>query len=210
MLFRVAVVAATAVIAGAFGVMPIQDATADPSPSIAVVIPANDATVSGLSQLLDAVPPSGTTTVQFEITGGSLSNQVVATATPTIYGWLAKWNTTTVANGAYSLVSVATDADGNTDTSTPIGVSVDNAPPSTSMLVPTGPDQYLEGGVNLSGDQWLDASASPGVSSVVFTLYGGPDHAVQTQVAVATPTIYGWLAKWNTAIPAQRQPHPQQ
>ena len=43
------------------------------------------------------------------MSGGTLTNQVIATATPTIYGWLAQWNTTTVPNGTYSLESVATD-----------------------------------------------------------------------------------------------------
>ena len=37
------------------------------------------------------------------MTGGSLSNAVVATATSTIYGWVAGWNTTTVPNGMHTL-----------------------------------------------------------------------------------------------------------
>jgi hypothetical protein len=174
-----------------------------------VLIPSAGATESG-SAILDAEASDtpGVTEVVFELSGASLSNQVVATGTSTIYGWLASWNTTTVANGAYSLVSVATDADGNTDTSTPVSVSVDNAPPSTSMLVPTGPNQGLEGGVAQSGDELLDASASPGVTSVGFTIYGGPDHAVQTSIAAATPTIYGWLAHWNSEILPNGNPLP--
>ena len=62
--------------------------------------------------------PLGVTKVVFEMSGGTLSDQVIATATPTIYGWLAQWNTTTAPNGTYTLQSVATDADNNTDTST--------------------------------------------------------------------------------------------
>jgi hypothetical protein len=46
------------------------------------------------------------TGVQYELTGESLNDTVVATATPTIYGWLATWNSTTVANGTYTLQSV--------------------------------------------------------------------------------------------------------
>jgi hypothetical protein len=85
-LYKAAIVAAIGVMAGALGMLPAQGATADSSPSIAVVIPPNGSTVSGVSQVLDAVPPSGTTQVQFEITGGSLTNSVIATGTPTLFG----------------------------------------------------------------------------------------------------------------------------
>jgi hypothetical protein len=66
------------------------------------------------------------TKVQYQVTGGSLSNAVVATATPTIYGWLASWNTTTVANGTYTLNSVASYTGGVSGASTPITVLVTN------------------------------------------------------------------------------------
>jgi hypothetical protein len=45
--------------------------------------------------------------VSFEVSGGTLANQVIATATPTIYGWAAQWNTASVPNGTYTLHSVA-------------------------------------------------------------------------------------------------------
>ena len=66
------------------------------------------------------------TKVQYEVTGGNLTNAVIATATPTIYGWLATWNTTTVLNGTYTLQSVASYAGGVSGTSAPITVSVTN------------------------------------------------------------------------------------
>ena len=75
-------------------------------PATAVVLPANNATVSG-SATLDALASPGVTKVQYELSGGTLTNAVIATATPTIYGWVASWNTTTVANGTYTLQSLA-------------------------------------------------------------------------------------------------------
>ena len=127
-LYRAAVVAALAVMAGALDILPMQVATADSSPSIAVVIPSNGATLSGTSQLLDAVPPTGTTQVQFEITGGTLSDSVIATGTPTLFGWLALWNTTAVPNGGYALQSVASHQGGVGATSPAITIDLDNAP----------------------------------------------------------------------------------
>jgi hypothetical protein len=51
---------------------------------------------------------------------------VIATATPTYYGWLAQWNTTTVPNGTYTLQSVASYGGEVSGTSTPITVTVHN------------------------------------------------------------------------------------
>ena len=86
------------------------------SPTTTVLVPSNMATVSGTQVVLDASASDNVsvTRVQYELTGGTLTDQVIATATPTIYGWLASWNTTIVANGIYTLQSVATDAAGNT------------------------------------------------------------------------------------------------
>ena len=94
-----------------------------------VLVPSAGATLSGTAAVLDAAA-AGTadvTRVQFVVTGGSLSNQVVGTAVATLYGWIAEWNTTTVANGAYTIESVATEAGGTTAMSAPIDVTMDNA-----------------------------------------------------------------------------------
>ena len=107
----------------------------------------------------------GVTSVVFELSGGSLNDQVVATGTSTIYGWLAQWNSTTVPNGTYSLVSVATDKDEDTDTSTPVSITVNNPLPTTSILIPST-------GATLSGSTYLDASAS-NATAVNFLLFGG-------------------------------------
>jgi hypothetical protein len=95
----------------------------------AVLVPSNGATLSGSSAVLDA-SASGTsdvTGVQFVVTGGSLSNQVVGTASATLYGWIALWDTNNVPNGSYTLSSVATEVGGTTATSTGITVTVNNA-----------------------------------------------------------------------------------
>jgi outer membrane protein assembly factor BamB len=77
-----------------------------PPPMTHVAIPSNNATISG-TQLLDAFASAGVTQLQFEVTGGTLNHSVIGTATPTYYGWLVNWNTTTVPNGVYTLQSVA-------------------------------------------------------------------------------------------------------
>ena len=166
-----------------------------PPPTTSVLIPANGATVSGTAATLDA-SASNATSVEFALFGGSygLNGHLVGTATPTIYGWLDLWNTTTVANGSYVLISYATGPGGST-ASTGVGVTVRNAPPTTSVLIPAN-------GATVSGTAaTLDASAS-NATSVEFALFGGSYGLNGHLVGTATPTIYGWLDLWNTTTVA--------
>jgi Bacterial Ig domain/Bacterial Ig-like domain (group 3) len=164
----------------------------DQTPTTSMLVPSGGATVSGSSQLLDAIAsgPVGMSSVTFELSGGTLSNQVVATATSTLWGWIGKWNTTTVTNGTYTLQSVATDIDADIVTSAPITITVNNPPPTTSVLIPSN-------GATQSGvAALLDASASANVNRVDFELSGGTlSHQV---ISGGFPTIYGWLGQWNT------------
>jgi hypothetical protein len=92
-----------------------------------MVRPANGAKVSGTT-LLDATATGfyRVTKVEFRLTGGALNNALIATGTPTYYGWLAKWNTTTVPNGTYTIKSVAYDASGNSGQSAGVTITVAN------------------------------------------------------------------------------------
>ena len=167
-------------------------------PATSVLIPSSGASVSGTQVVLDAAasPNVGVTKVEFHLTGGSLNNALIATATPTYYGWLASWNSTTVPNGTYTLQSDASDGAGYQGVSTGITVVVNNPPPTTSVLIPSS-------GASVSGTQViLDASGSVnvGVTKVEFHLTGGSLN--NALIATATLTYYGWLASWNsTTVP---------
>jgi hypothetical protein len=82
-------------------------------PTTSVLIPSNGATLSG-STYLDA-SASNATSVEFRLFGGvyGYAAPVVCTATPTIYGWLCGWNTKTVPDGSYFLVSEAFNSIGS-------------------------------------------------------------------------------------------------
>ena len=156
-------------------------------PTTTVVLPSTGASLSGTTYL-DTITSPGVTTVQYELTGGSLTDSVIATATPTIYGWLAAWNSTSVPNGTYTLQSVARSG-GTSGTSPGITVMVSNPPPTTTVVLPSN-------GASLSGTTYLDATTSPGVTKVQYELSGGSLPVMV--IATATPTIYGWLAAWNS------------
>jgi hypothetical protein len=97
----------------------------NPPPNSAIVVPSNPATISAAA-VLDATASPGVSTVQFVLTGGTLNQAVIATATPTLFGWLASWDSTTVPNGTYTLQSVASYAGGVTGTSPGITITVSN------------------------------------------------------------------------------------
>ena len=106
-------------------------------PTTSILIPSSGSSVSGSQVVLDAGASLnvGVTNVKFFLTGGSLTNALVATAQPTTYGWLTTWNSTTVPNGTYTLQSEAFDGAGFEGFNLGVTVIVDNPPPTTSILI---------------------------------------------------------------------------
>ena len=155
--------------------------------------PSTGATLSG-STYLDA-SASNATSVEFRLFGSSYGYNapVLCTATPTLYGWVCAWNTTTVPNGSYILLSEASNSAGSTFSSG-VGITLKN-PPTTSVLIPSK-------GATLSGTSaTLDASAS-NATSVEFLLFGGVYGYNAPAICTASPTYYGWVCNWNTtAVP---------
>jgi hypothetical protein len=96
-----------------------------PPPTTTVGIPSNNATVTGLGNL-DSNASPGVTQVQYELTGGTLNHKVIGTGTPTIVGWLTRWDSTTVPNGIYTLQSVASYGGEVSGASAPITITVSN------------------------------------------------------------------------------------
>jgi hypothetical protein len=85
------------------------------------------ATVSGLVPIsVTAADNIGVTRVELRVNGTT-----VATDTTAPYAF--SWNSTTLANGAASLVAVAFDAAGNNRASTAVSVTVSNGPPPDTL-----------------------------------------------------------------------------
>ena len=106
-------------------------------PTTSVLVPSNATTVSGSNTTLDA-SATNASSVQFWLLGGSYgySGKLLCSATLTYYGWVCSWNTTTVPNGSYALLSEATNTSGSAY-SAGVSISVSNTPtPTTSVLVP--------------------------------------------------------------------------
>ena len=80
-----------------------------PPPTTTVNIPSNGATVSGDIWLgASAQSAVGVKSVSFEVSGGAVSDLAVSSSGNSEWGWIGAWDTTDVANGTYTLQSVAT------------------------------------------------------------------------------------------------------
>jgi hypothetical protein len=154
-----------------------------------MVIPSNGATLRGTVTLdgETVIDPSQVATFQYELTGGSYTEHVVATATHVGLVWLAResngtlgWDSTSVPNGTYTLTPVV-----NSTAGAAVTVTVSNPAPTAQVLIP-------KGGATLRGMVILDGAASypQNVTHFTYDLDGAP-------IATGLPTFFGWLVQWN-------------
>jgi hypothetical protein len=174
---------------------PVQTATKtitlNVPPTTSVLAPAAGATLQGSTWLdAGATSQNAMASVKFEISGGSVSDDVIGTGTGTLLGYLFDFKTSGFPNGTYMLQSVATDDQGLSTTSTPVSITLEN-PPTTGVLVPST-------GASLAGSTYIDATAT-NATSVQFLLFGGTYGFNPPVVCTATLTLYGWLCDWNSA-----------
>ncbi len=134
-------------------------------PIVALTAPANGATVSGAVTLTaTATDNVAVTGVQFQLDGATLAG------TPTVAGstYTLSWNSKTAANGPHTLAAIASDAAGNTATSSvSVTVANDSTPPTVTMTSPTDGSSII-GTVSVSAN----ASDNVGIAGVQFQLDG--------------------------------------
>ena len=98
-------------------------------PTVAITSPANNATVSGsVTVTASASDNIGVAGVRFHVDGTPVGAEDVSPP------YTAAISTVSLSNGSHTLSAVARDAAGNSATSTPVLVTVDNAPPPAGIL----------------------------------------------------------------------------
>jgi hypothetical protein len=96
-------------------------------PTTSMGSPTTGAKLKGRQWLVASASDTfGVAKVEFRITGGTLTNAVVSSASKFSYGWLGAWDTTTVPNGPYALQSVAFSSGGRMGHSAGVMLTVEN------------------------------------------------------------------------------------
>lgn len=154
------------------------------APSVSITSPAGGSTVSGTALVdVNASDNVGVTRVELRVNGVTVATD---TSAPFQFGW----NTTTLTNGAASLVAHAFDAAGNTKASTAVSVSVangvaaDTTPPTVAIANPAN-------GSVVSGTVQVGVSASDnlGAAALRQSLYV---NGTLVSSATGGSLSYGW------------------
>ena len=155
-------------------------------PVISMTATANGSYVNGVAVPVTATATdnTGVTGVEFKLDGVNLGAAIFRVGST----YSAVWNTAGISGGSHTLSAMATDAAGNTATST-VSITTGGTAPSISIAAPANAS-YVNGGVITVT---ANATASAGVTGVQFKLDGANLGAV---VIGAGPT-YNFL--WNTA-----------
>jgi Bacterial Ig domain len=132
-------------------------------PTVSITSPTSGATVSA-STTVSANASANTVGVQFKLDGANLGSE--KTSAP----FSISWDTTTTANGQHTLTAVGRNAAGQTATSAPVTVLVQNSSGGGPTVLITSPTS----GATLSGTSTVTAVASStmGIAGVQFLLDG--------------------------------------
>jgi subtilisin family serine protease len=173
---------AAAAVQAAAGSPPTPDTS---PPNVAIASPTGG-TVSGVvSVSVTATDNVGVTRVDLRVNGTTVTS---ITNAP----YLFSWNSATVADGSATLAAVAYDAAGNSKTSTPVTITVSNAPPPTSDTTPPTVSIASPTGGTVSGTVAVSVNASDnvGVTRVDLRVNGA---------TVATRNAAPYQFNWNSA-----------
>ncbi|MGH8746240.1 MAG: Ig-like domain-containing protein, partial [Burkholderiales bacterium] len=137
-------------------------------PTVSISSPASGASVGGTFTVsASASDDVGVAGVQFQLDGANLGTEVSAAP------YSLAWDTSTASGGSHTLTAVARDTAGDKTTSSPVTVTVSNAPPPDTTPPTVGLTSPASG-ATVSGSISVTASAADnvGVAGVQFQLDG--------------------------------------
>jgi hypothetical protein len=156
-------------------------------PTVSMTAPTNGATVTGtITVSANATDNVGVASVQFQLDGASLGSPQTGPGP----SYSVTWNTATASNGTHTLSAIATDAAGNTATSS-VSVTVNNAvaPPVISAV--------SAGSITSSGATIGWTTSTPASSQVAYGLtssYGSLTTLVPTLTTTHSVNLSGLAA----------------
>ncbi|MBT1076187.1 Ig-like domain-containing protein, partial [Geobacter grbiciae] len=160
--------------------VPVSDATA---PTASITSPTNSSTVRGNASVAVAASDNvGVAKVELRINGAPF-----ATATTAPYAF--SWDTTTTADGSYSLEAVAYDAAGNMGKSSAVSVKVSN---TLDTIAPTVAITSPANGATVGTSATITIAASDNVGVSRIELY------IDGKLATSKTGITSLTYSWNT------------
>jgi chitodextrinase len=154
------------------------------APTVSVTSPSDGATVSGTVTIAaDAADNVGVTKVDF-------SHGTTAIGSSTAAPYTTSWDTTSVADGQYTLTATAFDAAGNSSASN-VTVTVDNPNPEPDTEAPTAPTNLTATAVafNRVDLAWDAATDNSGAIAKYQVLRGGELLAETTGTSFSDTTV---------------------
>lgn len=147
------------------------------APTVSLISPAAGNVSGTVTVSATASDNVGVTGVQFLLDGNNLDVEDVSSP------YSISWNTTSASNGSHTLAARARDAAGNTTTSQPVTITVNNdiTPPTVSITTPAA---TVNGTVNLAAS----AADNVAVAGLQFLVDGNPLGAEDTQ----PPYTFAW------------------
>ena len=169
-------------------------------PTISLTSPTNNGTLSNTVPLSASVSDpttqgqttSGIAGVQFKLDGANLGTELT-TPNPGTTIYEGQWNTTGVSNGTHTLTATARDQAGNTTTSNPVTITVNNPIlPTPDITPPSTPTNFIATPISASqiNLSW-NPSTDPIISGQITSgLTGYRLFRNNIQIATLTGTSY--------------------
>jgi hypothetical protein len=132
------------------------------APTVAITAPAAGNVSGTINVNANASDNVGVTGVQFLLNGANLGSEDLAAP------YSISWNTTTVANGNYTLTARARDASGNITTSAGVGIAINNDTQAPTVAITAPAAGNVSGTINVTAN----ASDNTAVTGVQFLLDG--------------------------------------
>jgi hypothetical protein len=140
------------------------------SPTVSLLAPTNGQFVSG-TFVVSATASPDTATLQFRLAGSNLGPAITSGACT------MSWNTAATPDGSYPITAVAFDGQGNSATSSPATVTVQNTPPQLSAI------QATSIGAASAVITWV--SSQPATSGVDFGPSGYSNSALDANLVTS-------------------------
>ncbi|MEO9476202.1 MAG: Ig-like domain-containing protein [Cyclobacteriaceae bacterium] len=152
-------------------IVTVSNASGGSAPVVSITSPSNSSTVSNTITITASAsdPDSDLVGVQFKLDGSDLGSQ--DTSSPYSYSW----DTDGASNGSHTLTAVATDAAGNTTTSSSVSVTVSNSSGSCVELP--------------NNNTYVNTSITTQTSNFSIEFDVTPSHNLHTEIGLSDGSV---------------------